>query len=84
MKKSYKELQKNLQDSYIQPKGDYYIAGSVGEWLTQSGIEPTEEKLRIIYKIHGAIPYPNNPKDRKEILNYLKSTKYKEFKGDNR
>ena len=84
MKKAYKELQKKLQNDYTQPRGDYYIAGSVGEWLTQSNIEPTEDKLRIIYKIHGAIPYPNNKADRNQILNYLKSTKYKEFKSDNR
>ncbi len=83
MKKAYKELRKKLKNKFVKPKGnDYAINGSVGLWLHQCGIKPTETHITIIYKIFGSIPYPYQEWDRKFILKYLKNNKYKGFKNE--
>ena len=77
MKKQYKELQKKLKNKFDKPLGNNYpIYSSVGLWLKQCDIDPTEEHLNIIFYIFGAIPYPYQESDRLEILSYLKTYPY--------
>ena len=82
MKKQYKELKKKLKDTYIkQGSGaNYEVSSSVGYWVAQCGIHPTEEHTKIIYNIFGSIPYPYQKLDRKIVLDYLHTNKFKDFK----
>ena len=81
-KQAYKELKSNLVDEFFNKKGDYLIKDSVGNWLKQCGVQPTEEHLNIVFKIMGSVPYPAQQSDRLIIITYLKNHKYKEFKND--
>jgi len=81
-KKAYKQLQKKLQDSYFNKKGEYGISGSVGDWLKQSSIKPTKEHLTIVFNIFGSVPYPYQREDRSTIIKYLKKNKYKAYCKD--
>lgn len=80
MKKAYKDLRKKLKNHFDKPKGsNYEVSSSVGLWLHQCGVKPTEKHIQIIYKIFGSIPYPYQETDRKFILRYLKKNKYKDY-----
>lgn len=84
MKNEYKELRKHLKDSYPPIKGNTYeLVGGVGLWLVHSDIpKPNATHLKVIFNIFGRVPYPFQIADRKVILDYLKSHKYKEFKDE--
>lgn len=81
MKKAYKELRKKLKDDFTKVNSgfNYEIQASVGYWVKQSGIKPTAEHTTIICLIFDAVPYPYQPQDRKEVLDFLKKNKYKDY-----
>ena len=75
--KAYKQLRKKLKNKYQKQntaKG-YNIYGSVGDWVTQCGINCKPTHLRIICEIFGSVPYVYQERDRKVILKYLKENK---------
>jgi hypothetical protein len=80
MKKAYKDLQKNLKNSFDKlPGTDYSIAANARHWIKQHCKNYTDEHFVILCKIYGSIFYPYQKKDRKVILKYLKNHKFKDF-----
>ena len=76
MKKAYKDLRKNLKDSFERLPGmDYEIGGNVQHWIKQHCKKYSEDHFRIVCKIYGSVPYPYQEKDRKKILKFLKKNK---------
>ncbi len=73
--KPYKQLRKKLKNKYVKTPGEFMIYSSVGAWVSQCGIKPKPEHLRIICEIFGSVPYVHQEKDRKVILKYLKKNK---------
>jgi len=64
-----------LKNKYVKTPGEFMIYSSVGTWVSQCGIKPKPEHLRIICEIFGSVPYVHQEKDRKVILKYLKKNK---------
>ena len=74
--KAYKKLRKLLRNRFVNTtRKEYDIVGSIREWMRQSGIKPTDERVLILVTIYGSAFYPYQKKDRKVILKYLKENK---------
>lgn len=84
MKEAYKELREKLHTnvSFKSSNNEYSMVGTVGDWVKQCGIKPTQEHTTIICNIFDGVPYPYNKADRDEILSYLKKYKYKDYSND--
>jgi len=80
MKKIYKDLRKNLKNSFTKLSGNEYpVVESVEWWIKQHCGECSKDHLSIVVKIMGSYLYPYQKADRKKILKYLKKNKYKQF-----
>ena len=82
MKTEYKELRKKLQNKFKVTTKDYSLNGSVGQWVKQCGMKPSDVHTNIICTIHGSVPYCYQERDRQQILLYLETNKFKQFKKD--
>ncbi len=79
---AYKQLRKKLKNSFAPTTKDYNLNGSIGQWVRQSGIIPNSNHTMIICSIFGSVPYCYQENDRKKILLYLETNKFKQFKKD--
>ena len=79
---AYKQLRKKLQNKFKVTTKDYSLNGSIGQWVEQCGIKPLAAHTNIICTIYGSVPYCYQEQDRQQILLYLETNKFKQFKKD--